>query len=149
MDEHVRSADHCKLAPRRFRGFLRNIVLNGGGDPFDLPLSKSTVHRHMNKTRLVASHLIDTQQFPRKVVIHFDGVRVQLGAFQGNEKKEHICLTSTGIGGERKIAIMVAADGSGEVRFAFAYLICLFLALIKNAIFFRSRDCALHQTEVD
>ena len=50
-----------------------------------------------------------------KVVIHFDGVRVEFGPHQGGGKHEHICINSTGVGGERKVAIVVAQDGTGVI----------------------------------
>ena len=108
-------ADWNKMSPLGVSKFLRNLVQAGGHDPFDVALSPSTEGRRLHNSRDTAMHKIASQRFGSKLVIHFDGIRVELGPYQGGGKREHICISSTGIGGEKRIAIMVAENGSGFI----------------------------------
>ena len=51
-------------------------------------------------------------------VVHFDGVRVNLGAGQGGRHGvEHLSIAITGIGGQRIVGIFEVEDGKGTKEF--------------------------------
>ena len=64
--------------------------------------------------RAEALNWVKDQPFPRRGVLHFDGVKVNLGSKNGNRRVEHLAVTVTGLGEEYKIGIFECANGSGN-----------------------------------
>ena len=81
--------------------------------PVDAP-SLSTVDRQVKAVREESMQWVKKQAFPRRAVLHFDGVKVNLGSKNGNRRVEHLAVTVTGLGEEFKIGIFECANGTGK-----------------------------------
>ena len=65
------------------------------------------------------------QERPERVLLHFDGVKVSLGARQGGRRVEHLAASVTGLGREIKLGIFEVENGTGT-RF---YILQFFLIM--------------------
>ena len=83
-------------------------------NPLNAP-SLSTVDRQIKEIRNESSMWIKDQDFPQRGVLHFDGVKVSLGAKHGNRRVEHLSITVTGLGKEFKIGIFELESSTGAV----------------------------------
>ena len=74
--------------------------------------SFSTIVRQVKDVRDESLAWIKGQNFPRRGVLHFDGVKVKLGWRQGFRKVEHLAVTVTGLGQEFKIGLFETENGT-------------------------------------
>ena len=116
IDKMVPAAEWNQLSVRGLAEILQELIINGGEDPFDLHVSKSTVERHVSSCRDSAEQKFHSQRPGGKLFLHYNGVRVELGPMQGGQKVEHICITSTGVFGEYKVGIVIAENGTCKMR---------------------------------
>ena len=56
---------------------------------------------------------VNNQEFPERAVLHFDGVTTSIDKQHGNRRKEHLCVTVTGLGGEKKLGVFEIENGTG------------------------------------
>ena len=81
--------------------------------PNDAP-SLSTIFRQVKEVRHESLAWVKAQNFPRRGVLHFDGVKVKMGVRQGFRRVEHLAVTVTGLGEEFKIGLFETRNGTGN-----------------------------------
>ena len=117
----VEVMDWRKLSIQDVYQILLTMYVRGGGDPNDPGFSYTTVQRVVDEVRKEAVQKIKNQDFPEKVVLHFDGVIVSLGANHGKRRIEHLSITATGLGKEWKLGVFETASGTGVKRIRSLY----------------------------
>ena len=91
---------------------LQNMHKRGNGNPA-INISRSMVDRMQRRCRDEAVEELKQLKFPEQGALHFDEVKVSLGAQQGGRKIEHLVATVTGLGGERKLGVFEVINGKG------------------------------------
>ena len=109
----VEEMDWRSLSIRDAHHLLKTMFIKGGGDPNDHNISFATVQRIVNEVREEASKEREKQSTPDRLVVHFDGVIVTLGAKQGARRVEHLAVTVTGSGEEIPLGIFETSSGKG------------------------------------
>ena len=92
------------------------FAIKGGGNPEDLRGSLGTIQNAAKAARKNAVQQVNNQEFPERAVLHFDGVTTSLDKLHGNRRKEHLCVTVTGLGGERKLGVFEIENGTGMTK---------------------------------
>ena len=109
----VEEMDWRKLSVRDAHHLLLSMYIKGGGDPSNPMFSVSTVQRVVEEVRAEAVQTMQNQEFPDHPILHFDGVKVNLGSQNGGRRIEHLAVSVTGLGGEKKLEIFEIENGTG------------------------------------
>ena len=118
----VEEMDFRRLSIRDAHHLLVAMFIKGGGNPEDQCISYGSVERIIDEVRAEADARAKEQEFPERGVVHFDGVKVTLGAKHGNRRVEHVAVTVTGLGKEHHIGIFEVSNGTGNDVIFFAFL---------------------------
>ena len=110
----VEEMDFRRLSIRDAHHILVSMFIKGGGNPEDQSISYGSVERIVQEVRAEADARAKEQEFPERGVVHFDGVKVTLGAKHGNRRVEHVAVTVTGLGEEHHLGIFEASNGTGK-----------------------------------
>ena len=112
----VEEMDFRRLSIRDAHHILVAMFIKGGGNPDDQNISYGSVERIVEEVRAEADARAKEQEFPERGVVHFDGVKVKLGAKHGNRRVEHVAETVNGnsVKGEHHLGIFEASNGTGK-----------------------------------